>query len=142
MSTTPPSPEFSISMPGSQQAQTPPCFLTMEGELIAYEPGRMLTARFPNRERYENPLRFMQGGFIVAAIDNAIGPLSYSIAPSVTIQLNTSYIRPVTPADTHIEVTARLEERTSRQLFLAAQVRNPAGKLVATCYAVFSVLGT
>lgn len=142
MSTKPPAPEFSIPTSTGWPAESPPCFLTMEGELITYEPGRTLTARFPNRERYENPLHFMQGGFIVAAIDNAVGPLSYMITPSVTVQLNTSYIRPVTPTDAYIEVTARLEERTSRQLFLAAQVRNPAGKLVATCHAIFAVLGS
>jgi len=100
-----------------------------------------LTARFPVLERYQNPLRTMQGGMIVAAIDNTIGPLSYLVAPpSVTTQMNTSYIRPVTRDDAYIIVEGAVDEITRRQLFLSARVTNPAGKLLAVCHATFAIL--
>ena len=52
---------------------------------------------------------------IVAAIDNTLGPLSFLVAlPSVTTQLNTSYIRPVTAQVVHIIITGRVLERTRR----------------------------
>src|SRR5690606_25258907 len=52
----------------------PPCLLDMQGEVVEYEDGRALTMRFPVLPRYRNPLGNMQGGFIVAALDNTIGP--------------------------------------------------------------------
>ena len=78
---------------------------------------------------------------IVAAIDNTIGPLSYLVAPpSVTTQLNVSYIRPVTHADEYLTVTGMVDEQTRRYLFLKAEVTNSAHKLVALCHATFAVL--
>ncbi|MDX1993058.1 MAG: PaaI family thioesterase [bacterium] len=120
----------------------PKVFLDMEGEMLEYIEGKSLRVRFPVKERYQNPLGYMQGGMIVAAMDNTIGPLSYLVAPpSVTTQLNTSYIRPVTPQDAYIEVVAILVERTRRQIFLSAEAMNPAGKRVATCTATCMLIG-
>ena len=78
--------------------QIPPaCLIDMQGEPLEYEEGVSLTVRFPVLPRYANPLGHMQGGYIVAALDNTVGPFSYLIAPpSVTSSLNTQYLRPVT----------------------------------------------
>ncbi|NJL92791.1 MAG: PaaI family thioesterase [Anaerolineae bacterium] len=111
----------------------PNIFRDMQGELLAYDedPAR-LVVRFPVLERYQNPLGMMQGGMLVAAVDNTIGPLSYLVAPpSTTTQLSTTFVRPVTPQDATIEVEARLLERTRTYLHFSATVRNPAGKVVA-----------
>ena len=117
--------------------QLPPnVFLEMESELLSYDEGVALRVRIPVRERYANPMGFMQGGMIAAAIDNALGPLSFLVAPpSVTTQLNTSFVRPVTPRDEFIEVEARVVQRAGQQLFLSAEVTNPAGKCVALAHA-------
>lgn len=119
----------------------PPCFVDMQGEFIAYDEGVSLTARFPVLERYQNPLGYMQGGYIVAAMDNTLGPFSWLVAPlSVTTQLNTSYIRPVTPETAYIDITARITERTRRMLFLTAQAKNPEGKPLALANCTCSIL--
>lgn len=129
-------------IPEGLQVELPPrIFLDMQGEIIDYEEGHFLTIRFPVLERYRNPMGHMQGGMIVAAIDNTFGPLSYLVAsPSVTTQLNTSYIRPVTTDDRHIDVVAEVEEKTGRYLFLSAEVLNPAGKPVALSHASCQIL--
>lgn len=129
-------------MPKELPVELPPrIFLDMDAEIIDYEEGHFLTVRFPVKERYRNPMGHMQGGMIVAAIDNTFGPLSYLVAaPSVTTQLNTSYIRPVTAEDTHIDVVAEVEEKTGRHLFLSAEVINPAGKPVALSHASCMIL--
>ncbi len=111
----------------------PPCYQEMSPEVVAYEAeaGR-LTLRFPVEERWLNPAGVMQGGFLNAAVDNTFGPLSYLVAsPSATTHMHTTFIRPVTREDGYIEVTARVVAQTRQQIHLAAEVRNPRGKLVA-----------
>lgn len=122
--------------------QLPPnCFTEMKAEVLTFEDGLTLTVIFPNDPRYHNPLGLMQGGFIVAAIDNTLGPLSYLVAPpSVTTQLNTTYIRPVTPRDSHIVVHGEVLEKSRTQLHLKARVVNPAGKLIAMAFATCQIL--
>ena len=128
--------------PGSNIELPPKVLVDMEGEFLDYQEGQTLTVRFPVKARYQNPMGHMQGGTIVAAIDNTLGPLSFLVAPpSVTTQLNTSYIRPVTAEDEHIIITGRVLERTRSQLFMMAEVTNAVGKLVAVSYATCAILG-
>lgn len=119
----------------------PPCLVDMEGEFLEYEEGLRLTMRFPVLPRYRNPMGHMQGGFIVAALDNTLGPFSYLIAPpSVTTSLNTQYLRPATSTDAFIVCEARLVERTRNLLHLHGEVRNPACKVVALCQSMNQIL--
>lgn len=118
----------------------PPCLADMQAEVLDYVEGESLRMRFPVLPRYRNPLGFMQGGFIVAALDNTLGPFSYLIAPpSLTSQINTSYLRPVSPDETHIVCVARLIERTARTLYLEGIARNGAGKPVAIAQSVCQI---
>ncbi|MGH8060530.1 MAG: PaaI family thioesterase [Pseudoxanthomonas sp.] len=128
--------------PKGMGLQIPPaCLLDMQGEPLKYEEGVSLAVRFPVLPRYANPLGHMQGGYIVAALDNTLGPFSYLIAPpSVTSSLNTQYLRPVTPETNFITCVARLTERTRATLYLAGEARNPEGKIVALCQAVCQIL--
>lgn len=110
----------------------PPVFDDMDCEVTRFTPGEALCIRVPVRERYQNPMGMMQGGVIAAAMDNALGPLSYLVAPpSVTTQLSITYLRPVTPETEHVEVEARFVERSGRQLLLEAVVRLPDGQTAA-----------
>lgn len=119
----------------------PPVYLDMQAEALDYREGEALTVRFPVLARYQNPMGMMQGGVIVAAIDNTLGPLSYLVAPpSVTTQLNTSYLRPVRPDDAYLDVEGRLTERAGSYLFFSARVTNPAGKTVALAHATTQIV--
>lgn len=114
----------------------PKVFLDMEGEFIDYEEGKSLTARFPNKEKYMNPFRLMQGGIITAAVDNTVSPLSYVIAPpNITKEIITTYKRPVKESDNFIDVVASLVDKTVSDIRLKAVVLNEKGKLVATAVA-------
>ncbi|NOQ17472.1 MAG: PaaI family thioesterase [Methyloprofundus sp.] len=121
-------------MPLETGMELPPkIFMDMSGEFIAYVADKSLTVRFPNKERYMNPFGFMQGGMIVAAMDNTIAPLSYIVAPpNITKEFNTAFKRPITPKDEYIEVIASIIERTATQIILQAEVSNAKGKLAAT----------
>ena len=119
----------------------PKIYQLMQGEVLDYQENKELTIQFPVKEEYQNPIGHMQGGMILAAVDNTLGPLSYIVAPpSVTVQLNTQYIRPVSPKDKYIKVTAELVDRTRNQLLLRAKVVNELDKLVALCQATQQII--
>ena len=65
---------------GAGATYPPNCFTAMKADVLHYESRMSLTVRFPVLEESLNPLRTMQGGFIVAAFDNVFGPLSYAAA--------------------------------------------------------------
>jgi acyl-coenzyme A thioesterase PaaI-like protein len=107
----------------------PACFISMGGRFTGYDiTENRLDARFPVREEYLNPYGIMQGGFVVAAADNTIGPLSMLVdTPSVTRTLESTYFRPVLAGYGVIDVTARLTGREGRRLTFSAEVRGPDG---------------
>ena len=120
----------------------PRIFEDMEGELVDYVDGVSLTVRFPVKERYQNPYGFVQGGIVVAAVDNTIGPLSFLLAaPSVTSQLNATFIRPIGPDQTYITVKATVVEKTKKNIHLQADVINGSGKLCVKCFASCAFAG-
>ncbi len=133
---------IAAQIPEGSGIKIPPnVFIEMDGEMMAYEPGKSLVVRFPVKEKYQNPFGFMQGGMVVAAVDNTIGPLSLLVAePSVTTQLNTTYIRPIGADHEYITITATIVEKTRRNLHLQADVRNGAGKLCVKCFASCAVI--
>lgn len=139
MSTSPLPPE----LPRIEGLQIPPpVFIEMGGEILSVDLEQgVLLARFPTQQRFQNPMGYMQGGIILAAVDNAIGPLSVMLArPSVTTQLSTSYLRPVRAEDAYITVEARLQDRTRRRLFFAATVYNPAGAITTLVQATQMII--
>lgn len=131
-------------VPEGMALELPPrCFVDMEGEFLAYDPEQQwIQVRFPIMERYQNPLGYVQGGFLTAMIDNSIGPLSFLVAPpNVTTQLTMTFIRPVTPAIPFVTVEGWVKEQTRRQLFLEGHILTPEGKKAALAVASCMVLG-
>lgn len=116
----------------------PPIFLDMDGDIVDINLERhMLIARFPVKERYQNPLGYMQGGMIATAVDNAIGPLSFLVAPpSVTKTMTVNYRRPVTPDLETITVVAQYEGQNGRELTFTAKVLRHDEKVLAEATAI------
>jgi uncharacterized protein (TIGR00369 family) len=111
----------------------PNCTIAMKAEIIHYESRTSLTVQFPVLEESLNPLRTMQGGFIVAAFDNVFGPLSYAAArcPCVTMNLSAQFIRPILPGD-RLTITAKVVSRGNQILYMTAEAFNEKKKLIAT----------
>lgn len=120
-------------IPSNTIMELPPkIFIEMEGEFVDFVEGESLTVKFQNKEKYMNPFGFMQGGIIVAAIDNTISPLSYVVAPpNVTKEICTSFKRPVKKDHKFIFVKASVVKKTSLDIILQAEVTNEIGKIVA-----------
>ena len=116
-------------------AQLPPnCFSVMRGKYLDYESRTLMKISFPVLSEFLNPMRSMQGGFIAAAFDNVIGPLSYLAARAtcVSLDMHTNYIRPVYAGD-ELNITARVVIRGRATMNISAEAVNSKGKLIATC---------
>lgn len=115
------------------QLQLPsPIFTDMAGEFVDLNMAeKTLTVRFPVQARYQNPMGYMQGGMIAAAIDNAIGPLSFMVAaPNVTKTMEVTYLRPISANIDEITVTAAFEGQNGREVtFVADVLRGDGAKL-------------
>ncbi len=115
----------------------PPAFLTMQGEFLEFdEQAQTLTVKFPVLVEYLNPFGTMQGGFVAAAVDNAIGPLSMLLAPpSVTHRLEMKYSRAIAEDIEYIRVQSQLVELRKRRLILTASVLDAHDQILATAKA-------
>ncbi len=120
----------------------PPVFEFMQGEFIDFDPHEQrLITRFPIKDEYLNPYKTMQGGLIVAAMDNTLGPLSMLVAPpNVTRNLEIKYNRPVRADQAYIEVQAKFLHRENRHLHFQAEVRSESGELIARGKAIHYVV--
>ncbi len=126
----------------------PPVFEDMQAEVVDYVPGdaethigARLTVRMPVLDRYRNPMGHVQGGIVAAMVDNAVGPLSYLVAPpSATTQMTVTYLAPLRPDLASVRVTATLAHRAGRTLVLDAEVRSADGDLLAAARATHAVL--
>lgn len=107
----------------------PPVYETLATQPVDFREGDAaglgaeLVMRFPNAERWQNPVGHLQGGVIAAFVDGVVGPLSYLVAPpSATTDLSVSYLAPGTGAVAAVEVTGRLVQRAGRTLVFDAEV--------------------
>lgn len=116
----------------------PPIYTDMAAEMINLDmEAKTLTVRFPVQQRYQNPMGYMQGGMIAAAIDNVIGPLSFMVAsPNVTKTMTVTYLRPVSAAVSHITVKAAFVEQNGRELIFEADVVRDDGAKFAQARSV------
>jgi uncharacterized protein (TIGR00369 family) len=119
----------------------PPCLVDMQAEPVEYVDGERLVMRFPVLARYQNPFGYMQGGYLLAALDNTIGPFSFLVAPpSVTGQFVINFLRPVTPDQAHVTCIATVLERTRKTLYLTGRAVGDDGRLFAIAQATCQVV--
>jgi uncharacterized protein (TIGR00369 family) len=119
----------------------PPCLLDMQAEPVEYMVGERLVMRFPVLERYRNPFGYMQGGFMMAAIDNTLGVFQFLLAPpSVTAQVSINYLRPVTMDQAFLTCEATVLERSRKTLIVTGRALLADGKVAAIAQATCQIL--
>ena len=116
--------------------QVPPnCDLTLGMTCVdKAEPGRTVW-RMPADERFTNPAGILQGGFLAAMADSAMGASSVTWARekkvySANAELKISFLRPVSP-NGQLTCTAWVVSGGSRTVFLEAEITTDDGTLVA-----------
>ena len=89
--------------------------------------------RFKGSEDFTNPAGFIQGGYLVAMMDDAIGMLATVKAGNAkypsTVDLHTHFLRPVRVGA--IEVAARLRNVGRAMIFAEADLFDARGKEAA-----------
>lgn len=112
----------------------PPCSDTLGMRLEAVDQdNQALTMSFQVSESFANPTGAIQGGFITAMLDEAMSTCVI-IASNVTmtaptLELKTSYLRPLFPGPARVE--ARILRMGRSAAFMEADCFDPDGKLVA-----------
>jgi len=127
--------------------QVPPnCDLTLGLVCLdKSEPGRTVW-RMTADERFANPAGLVQGGFIGALCDSAMGASAVTFARrdgdrkvfSANAEMKTSFLRPVT-AGSVLTCTATVVSGGERVVFCEAEVHDGDGRLVAKASSTYVV---
>ncbi len=112
----------------------PPSFEIMKCKIIEFDnQKKFIVVKIPILESWLNPYGTMQGGLIIGAIDNAVGPLSLLIAPkNLTRNIESKLIKPIMMDIEYIFVTATLSEHKKRRLIFDVVVKDLDENLYAT----------
>jgi uncharacterized protein (TIGR00369 family) len=118
------------------RVQVPPnCDLTLGMVCVdKSEPGTTVW-QMPVDERFTNPVGVLQGGFLAACCDSAMGAATVTWAQgrkvfSANAELKVSFLAPVRPGGT-LSCTSRVVSGGSRVAFVEAEVTDGEGRLVA-----------
>ncbi len=122
--------------PVDKRVQVPPnCDLTLGMVCVdKSEPGRTVW-RMTADERFGNPVGIVQGGFVAAFADSAMGAASVTFAKdrkvfSANAEIKVSFLKPAKVGST-LTCTAYVISGGNRAAFIEADVVDSAGTLVA-----------
>ena len=98
------------------------------------EPGTTVW-RMPADERFTNPVGVLQGGFLAACCDSAMGAATVTWARgrkvySANAEMKVSFVAPVRPGGS-LTCTSRVIAGASRVAFVEAELVDDSGRLVA-----------
>jgi uncharacterized protein (TIGR00369 family) len=123
--------------------ETPPADVLLGWKAFTLEPGHV-RVRYTARQEFTNPTGAIQGGFLAAMLDDAMGPALFTtlhgeqFAP--TIEMKVSFIRPARPGP--IIAEGRVVHRTRSLAFLEGNLSTEEGDLIATGSATARIVAT
>jgi uncharacterized protein (TIGR00369 family) len=92
---------------------------------------RKIVGRFVLGERYQGGGGFTHGGIIALLLDEAMGKVCrFREVRAVTAELTVEYLKPV-KVESEIVVEGYETEMKGRNLFLAGEIRNEGGEVLA-----------
>jgi uncharacterized protein (TIGR00369 family) len=102
---------------------------------------RRIVGRFVLGETYQGGAGMAHGGIIATLLDEAMGKVCrFRDVRAVTAELTVEYLKPV-KVDQEIVVEGFETEQKGRNLFLAGEIRNGAGDVLARGRGRFVVVG-
>jgi uncharacterized protein (TIGR00369 family) len=127
------------------RAASPPAAVLLGWELLAVDPDEgTIEVAFTATEQFVNPVGVIQGGFLAAMLDDTLGPaLVATLDPgefAPTTNLHVQFLRPARPG--RLVGRGRIVRRASGVGFLAGELVDDAGEVVATATATAVVRGT
>lgn len=122
--------------PTDQRVQVPPnCDLTLGMVCIdKSEPGRSVWRMLAD-ERFANSVGIIQGGFVVAFADSAMGAASVTFAKdrkvfSANAEIKVSFLKPARVGST-LTCTAYVISGGNRAAFIEAEITDETGRMIA-----------
>lgn len=121
----------------------PPAAVALGWELSWVSPERgEIEVFFTTQDQFTNPIGNVQGGFLSAMLDDTLGPALVATLPedefAVTLELKVSFLRPAKPG--RITGTGRVVHRGGSIAFLAGELRNDRGDVLATATATSRII--
>ncbi len=121
----------------------PPAAQTLGWRLEEIDPDAgTAQIRFDARDEFTNPVGAVQGGFLAAMLDDTMGPaLVATLEPdqfATTLELKVNFLRPARPGP--IVGTARVVHRGGTIAFLAGELSDPDGRVLATATATARII--
>jgi uncharacterized protein (TIGR00369 family) len=123
--------------------EAPPAAALLGWKALDLEPGHV-RVRYTARPEFVNPHGAIQGGFLAAMLDDAMGPALFTtlaadqFAP--TIEIKVSFLRPARPG--WIIAEGRVVHRTRSLAFLEGTLSTEDGELIATGSATARIVAT
>jgi uncharacterized protein (TIGR00369 family) len=122
--------------PSDRRVQVPPnCDLTLGMVCIdKSEPGRSVWQMLAD-ERFANPVGIIQGGFVAAFADSAMGAASVTFAKdrkvfSANAEIKVSFLKPA-KVGSLLTCTAYVISGGNRAAFIEAEIADEDGRLIA-----------
>jgi len=123
-------------------APLPPAAALLGWKALSLAPGHV-RVQYTAREEFYNPHGTVQGGFLAAMLDDAMGPALFSLLDSdsfaPTIEMKVSFLRPAYAGTLIAE--GRVVHRTRRVAFMEGTLSAEDGVLVATATATALIAG-
>jgi len=116
--------------------ETPPAAALLGWKALTLEPGRV-RVQYTARPEFGNPQGAIQGGFLAAMLDDAMGPALFTTLPAdqfaPTIEMKVNFIRSARPGP--IIAEGSVVHKTSSVAFLEGKLTTADGELIATATA-------
>jgi len=116
--------------------ETPPAAALLGWKALSLEPGHV-RVRYSAKVQFGNPQGAIQGGFLAAMLDDAMGPALFTTLPAdqfaPTIEMKVNYLRSARPGPLIAE--GRVVHRTRSLAFLEGTLATEEGDLIATATA-------
>ena len=120
----------------------PPAAELLGWEALSIEPGRV-RVRYTAREAFYNPMGTVQGGFLAAMLDDAMGPALFTLLEerqhAPTLDMKVSFVRPAYAGALIAE--GRVVHKGGSVAFVEGELRTEDGELVATSTATLRIVG-
>jgi acyl-coenzyme A thioesterase PaaI-like protein len=111
----------------------PPSQQELQIEYLEVTAGKRIRGKFPFQKRFTNPIGTFQGGFLIAALDDHFGPLSYASAqrPCTTLSIHSTFLRPFVESMGHALIEVEVLQQTKSFIFMRGVVTSLKGEILA-----------
>lgn len=113
----------------------PPILSLMNLEAVAASEG-MAEFRCTPDESHYNPIGSVHGGFVCTVLDSVLGCAAQTTLPAgqgyTSLEIKVNYLRGLTASSGTLTAIGRVTKPGSRACFAEGEVRDGAGKLIAT----------